>query len=236
MPKETHANEVSRGQTGAPSEERRRLLKAAAASAPVIATLPSGLAAQMANSSTNQCILNNREASDDMGSDFDITDSADNWVRFGATLVTATKTFKLNPDNSGAVDTVHTRKYYRGMYPVGPGQGETFYIVSDTWDPIPKIAGADVIGELQPTEGELALNGMIKGNKLTGGLPVDWDTETSGQNLLAMWMETKDSQGFVNGVVFVDAHPAAIRTENMGITGSCLCSAAPGEGENICIR
>lgn len=60
----------------ATSENRRRLLKAAASAAPVIATLQSGAA--LANASTNQCIVASGATDDDA---VKISTEPDNWIR-----------------------------------------------------------------------------------------------------------------------------------------------------------
>jgi len=63
------------------SPERRRVLKVAAATAPLIATLPSGGA--LANASVNQCIIDSQqESTDNAGvADFLASLETDRWVR-----------------------------------------------------------------------------------------------------------------------------------------------------------
>jgi hypothetical protein len=76
-----------------PSRERRRALKAAAAAAPLIATLPSGAALAMA--STRQCMISSRNQSQntyaDLGSDFTVKGGTDKFLRVPTNGYTYTK-------------------------------------------------------------------------------------------------------------------------------------------------
>jgi hypothetical protein len=65
----------------APAQDRRRLLRAAATAAPLIATLPSGAA--LAVASTYQCVDKDKVASTS-AADFVASTSLDQWVRVAA--------------------------------------------------------------------------------------------------------------------------------------------------------
>jgi hypothetical protein len=86
--------ELTNDQQGqsSPDSARRRLLRAAASAAPLVATLPSGAA--LATASTYQCILDDKDASDGLtknrGGDF--VTSLDHWARVPAKRTVWTKT------------------------------------------------------------------------------------------------------------------------------------------------
>jgi len=191
----------------APSAARRRLLRAAAVSAPFIATLPTNLAATVANASTSQCLVDGRKESNDAAYPnpaFDAADSADKWVRVAADYVTATK---------GLSPNVITRQYYAGTNPFD--NGEAFYYVGDKWEEDGSDAAKTTGTALDPT------NDI---GKLTGSN--GWSQTTTKKAVLVMFIET-DNGGFISGLQYEGIYPNVQRTTNTAAIQTCLCSVDP---------
>lgn len=221
------------------SRNRRRLLKAAAASAPVIATLPSGAA--MANSSIHECVIRAREHSNELihGQCADWIDpeasgslcASDTWVRVSAIFKTVNTQFSLE----GVGQDVNA---FRSFYIV-TFQGETHYFAADyspggdKWDNVPTGTPGY---ELNTNDAAPFPAGTANpGDKFTD---TDWiagwnatDPKEGKRNVLVMWVESGTPEE-PTGVYMSGIYPNAFRgdtpyEDNMGIYGSCLCSVDP---------
>lgn len=194
---------TSQSASSAPSAERRRLLRAAAVSAPFIATLPTNLAAAVANASTYQCQEKDREASDNLseGKDAVGENSSDKWVRIWADYVTLTKGEQKRLE------------YYTGKDPFNGGND--FYYVGDRWDVQNDTSDAKQLGD--PITGD-----YIKNLSDTG-----WKSSTIiKKKVLAMFLET-ERDGIITGLEYKGMYPHKQRTDFTAASGSCMCSIDP---------
>lgn len=191
---------ISQSASSEPSAARRKLLRAAAVSAPFIATLPTNLAAQVANASTSQCLVSARAESDEQDTTFDAADSPDKWVRITADHVTIQKGDRI-------------RQYYAGSDPFNGNA--PFCYVGERWD-VNKEANAKSLGE------EITMD-YIDNLKTNRG----WSqVSKTRKNVLVMFTEGEDN-GFIKGLEHQGMYPNKQRTTNTGAVNSCLCSVDP---------
>lgn len=200
-----------------PSIDRRRLLRAAVAAAPVMATLPNGAA--LANASARQCLIQDKSHSDsfDIGVDpytFDLSDSIDGYVRF----TNAEKTWRVR---IGPGQFVFPVTYPMGTYPLDHPvvdlRGDPIEYKADGTIFVPNSGNGDTVQSTRT----VYLLGLYKPLPESSDFPTTVDTcdlngatqptpqGTINAGLQCFWPVSERQTG--NG-------------GNMGISGSCLAS------------
>ena len=203
---------ISQSASSEPSAARRKLLRAAAVSAPFIATLPSGAALAMASAS--QCMITSRESSQGQfladGTEFAAKLDTDQYLRVHADGVRYTQTDTANISNWFLWD----ERWYRA------GDDDR-----DKW-----------------TKNAVTENGVTivtytnTSDSTTISYPSnEWSEENRGRWLLVLVRPDSSGTGdpaYPSGFTDVTQWPADVPgggdTGLMGITGTCACSVAPG--------
>lgn len=192
---------------------RRRLLKAAAASAPLIATLPNGAA--FATASTAQCVIEARDASKtDQDSTFDAKAAlGDGYVRVKGIQTEFTRVVESKTRQAGVTQDVDVIKVVYSF----PSAPSTYYNVDGT--------------VFNPAEGGWTKGASQEVYLLRVFVPTDGSGTPVGTD-----PQSVDNCSFVSGVA-QDIPPQCIypvgqrdfyRDDgNMGLTTSCLCSVNP---------
>jgi hypothetical protein len=189
------------------SGDRRRLLRAAAVSAPVIATLPSGSA--FANASINQCVVNAANADQTVIPSWIQPDSSP-WLRVNGRLMRWDLGGNQDPEDIVYVIGVpfESPDFYRSD-PRGPGQG----------DDLPPATGTDQVA-----------TGTWPLFDPNSGTPVPFPDGTFIKQIDVLAIFILDNPDGAGGFYPRGVWPAARKEtgEAFAVAQSCYCSVDPG--------
>jgi hypothetical protein len=207
---------------------RRRALKAAAAAAPVIATLPGGTA--LGNASIHGCIVGSRDDSVAMAgeADFLVKEENDDWVRGTPDYYEYTPKKGGNPDAwvemEGRWYLISDGDNSAKDEPITTAWSKTTNVVEDSEKKLMKVI--DKFTANSKTE-EYVIAGTSQTHvkeKKEGG---KYKTIATF-NTIPEWEKPEDAE-------LVGLAPARIPSQadgQIGLTGSCACSVDPGALSN----